>query len=134
MDQLDRARLVAACRDEIKQSRRTSQHMTPSGPRAGWDARDDGAEYGTPGYRNSRRRMERVRTRSRFQRPRRGEGGDAYIRRTAEGGDASFGDAAARYDLRRPRGARPAPIWDDGYSAYDGAAERARLNARKPRR
>lgn len=83
---------------------------------------------------NSRQRAEIERTRSRFNRPRAGESGDAYISRTAEGGDSSFGDAAARYDLRRPRGAKPAPHFNEDYGvSYNGWANRARMRNNRRR-
>lgn len=121
MSPQERAELVREFRLEMK---RLQSATDP------WRVRD---AYG-PAATHSRARMEIARTRSRFQRPRRTEDADSYIRRTAEGGDASYGDAAARWDLRRPRGAARAPTWDEGYTSYDGWAERARLRARRRRR
>jgi hypothetical protein len=126
MDMKQRAALVRELRFEVKQ-----RATTP------WSARDPDEEYSAPydhAHRgNSRRRMERARTRSRFQRVRPGETGSAYVGRTAEGGDSSFANAAYRYDLRRPRGSKPAPhIPDDGYAmGYSGEGEAARRRVRR---
>lgn len=120
MDIKQRAQLVRELRVESKQ-------------RAGgvdpWEARDPDSSTMSrvgnnavfrPRARNTRSRIEMARTRSRFQRVRSGETGDQYIGRTAEGGDSSYGAAAARYDLRRPRGAARVTPWEDGYTGYSG--------------
>lgn len=120
MNEQERAALVAAYRVEIKQSANMRSYL-------------DAQTYSEQPL-NSRQRMEAGRARSRRQRPLRGEDANQYIVRTAEGGDESYGRAAARWDLRRLRGTRPAAAWDDGYTSYDGWANRARQRAsRRPR-
>lgn len=151
MDTKQRAELVRAIRIENKERRRGERYVPNGTP--GQRARDPDASdmyvrgmgrnttfRHEPVASTSRSRMEMARTQSRFHRVRRGENGQAYIHRTAEGGDASFAAAATRYDLRRARGAPNAPTWpDDGYAyGYDGSAARARARAnasrRRPRR
>lgn len=122
MNQEERAELVRAYRVELKQSRRG---LSPD-----MDNYLSAQSY-DPASRNSRQRIERARTRSRFQRPRQGESNYDYIVRTAEGGDESYGRAAARWDLRRRRGTSASKPWDEGYTNYDGWAERARLRANR---
>lgn len=129
MDVKDRAELVRAIRCEMKQDYQTGSNAVYDQERR----RDPDHWTQTRRY-TSRERMQIARTRSRVQRPRRGENATSYIGRTADGGDASYGEAARRWDLRRPRGAAAAPTWDDGYTSYDGSGERARLAARRRRR
>lgn len=123
MDLKTRADLVRACRFEIKQARLTGRHdyetRDPDGVDTVRRPRGRGLSF-RPIASTSRQRMEVARTRSRFERPRRGEDADSYINRTAEGGDSSYGNAAARWDLRRPRGTARATPWDDGYTSYGG--------------
>lgn len=124
MDIKTRAILVRQCRMDLKQ---LARGVDP------WDARDPDSGVSrskrgphsstvvvTPRARNRRSRIEMARTRSRFQRVRPGETADQYIGRTAEGGDSSYGAAAARYDLRRGRGSARATPWNDGYTSYGG--------------
>jgi len=139
MDHRQRALLVKSLRVETKRRRQVPNGLpNGSNPERARDpdAHDmfrspRGRTSFVPVARNSRARIEMARTRSRFQRLRSGETADEYIGRTATGGDSSYGDAAARYDLRRPRRAPPAPTWDDGYTNYDGWANRARFGRGK---
>jgi len=128
MDLKTRAELVRAYRAELKRDAQSTDPRALSMSLDGWNARD---AYPSGSRLTSRNRIERARTRSRFQRVRADESGEAYIDRTAEGGDSSYALAAERYDLRNPHGDR-APTWsDDGYAwGYDGRGARARRRNR----
>jgi hypothetical protein len=148
MDMKQRAALVRELRLDTKERQRGS--LRGVGSRRIYDnphdevesRRDPSAEERyTPNWRmtsrgNSRSRIERGRTRSRHHRPRAGEGADAYIRRTNDshgGGDISYAAAARTYDLRRPRGSRPAPHWASDYAYGYNRNSRDGRTVRPPR-